>query len=56
MKIARRKQSEKRFRDRFKDYLKGKEEYLDDIRDRWTNKDIVVIFEYGIRLGKRRKK
>lgn len=50
------KETEKRFKDRFSKYLRGKEEYLDYIRDRWTNEEVVIIFEYGLRLGKRRRR
>ena len=45
----------KRFKERFSDYLNGKDEYLDYVRDRWTNEEVVHIFEYGITIGKLKK-
>jgi len=51
-----RKITENRFKERFSDYFKGNEEYLDYVRERWTNEDVVIIFEYGLRLGKLRGK
>ena len=35
------------FKRRFKDYLKGKPQYIDDIRDRWTNFEVIAIYEWA---------
>ena len=44
------KEAVRRFKERFKDYLKGKDEYIDNIRERWTHLEVIAIYEWAKKL------
>lgn len=56
IKREKRRDTEKEFRNKFKNYFEGDKDYIDFIRERWTDVDAVILFEYGLRLGKMRGK
>jgi hypothetical protein len=48
---------ESSFKYKFRDVKESKwDDFLNNYRERWTDEDVVIIFEYGLRLGKGRRK
>jgi len=43
-----------RFKEKFNAYLHGKKmSYIDVIRDRWSDQEVLWLFEYGKMVGRR---